>query len=142
MDSKSLLPSPEGEDTDDDVSDEIRTFISASKSEISKQLNTNQKDAHMCGYVLFLNLCGCYGELQFETSCARIFEELNRINDPESWTPETISELPFSFPDYCVPGWHNTRIILTYGVCCAQWWFDCPSVANPTYPYLFHPVDM
>ncbi|KAF4461769.1 hypothetical protein FALBO_11425 [Fusarium albosuccineum] len=96
----------------------------------------------MCGYVLFLNLCGCYGELQFETSCARIFEELNRINDPESWTPETISELPFSFPDYCVPGWHNTRIILTYGVCCAQWWFDCPSVANPTYPYLYHPVDI
>jgi hypothetical protein len=96
------------------------------------------RKAHMCGYVLFLNLCGCYGELQFETLCSQIYQEIHRINEPEAWTTEAMTELPFTLSDDCAPGWHNTRLISTYGVCCAQWWFDCPSVSVPGYPYYHH----
>ncbi|KAH8669992.1 hypothetical protein BGZ61DRAFT_113313 [Ilyonectria robusta] len=88
----------------------------------------------MCGYVLFVNLCGCYCGLECETSCPLILEELNRINDPESWTPDNINDLPFDFPDICIPGWHNTRLISTHRVCSPRWWFNCPSVANPSHP--------
>ncbi|RMJ16155.1 hypothetical protein CDV36_004174 [Fusarium kuroshium] len=95
----------------------------------------------MCGYILFVNLCGCYGGFEFDTSCHRIFEELNRINDADAWGPDTINELPFSFPDECVPGWHNTRFIMTYGVCCSQWWSNCPSVTVPGYPCLYYYVE-
>jgi hypothetical protein len=88
----------------------------------------------MCGYVLFLNLCGCFGELLFDTACPLIYQEIDRINDAEAWTADTINELPFDVPDYCVPGWHNTWIIPSYGVCSPQWWSNCPSVTVPGYP--------
>ncbi|EWG51335.1 hypothetical protein FVEG_10339 [Fusarium verticillioides 7600] len=93
----------------------------------------------MCGYVLFLNLCGCYGELLFETSCPQVYQEIHRINDSDAWTTEGLNELPFTLPDHCVAGWHNTRIILTHGVCCPRWWFECPSIRVPGYPYFYHP---
>ena len=72
--------------------------------------------------------------LLFDTACPLIYQEIDRINDAEAWTAETINELPFDVPDCCVPGWHNTWIIPSYGVCCSQWWSNCPSVTVLGYP--------
>ncbi|KAJ4195153.1 hypothetical protein NW755_002572 [Fusarium falciforme] len=112
------------------------TFVGTQRSEKTEKATPDQ-DAPMCGYILLVNLCGCYGGFEFDTSCDRIFEELNRINDADAWGSDTINELPFSFPNECVPGWHNTRFIMTYGVCCSQWWSNCPSVTVPGYPCLY-----
>lgn len=115
----------------------IRTVLHLRKRKKTTAIwGRNINNTHMCGYVLFLNYCGCCGGFEFETWCLPLVDQLNRINHAESWGPETINDLPFYIPDSCPPSWSNIRIMRTYSVCCPQWWFDCPSVAPQGYSSL------
>lgn len=84
----------------------------------------------MCGYVLYINLCGCYGEFECDTSCDLIVQELDRINAAESWTASMIDKLPFAFPDACLPGWNNTLLVWKQDYCSPLWFYDCPTLAD------------
>jgi hypothetical protein len=89
----------------------------------------------MCGYLFFINNCGCFAGLKVEMDCSIIIEQLNRINLAEAWTPDALSVLPFTLPESCKPGWHNTRIVVTSDMCSPRWAFSCPSIdAEATLP--------
>uniref|UniRef100_A0A0B7JY03 Uncharacterized protein n=1 Tax=Bionectria ochroleuca TaxID=29856 RepID=A0A0B7JY03_BIOOC len=88
----------------------------------------------MCQYLLYYNRCGCYGPLVAGDSCDIIIEQLNRINELESWVGEGINDLPFDFPEDCLPNWHNTTIISS-GVFCPGYFNDCPATRDPNHPY-------
>lgn len=90
----------------------------------------NSEYAIMCGYVLFVNLCRCYGAIICDTSCERDTQELNRINHAAAWRPSTINQLPFHQSDECLPGWHNTRLVSTQRYCCLHATCDGPSNNN------------
>lgn len=79
----------------------------------------------MCQYVLYWYDCGCYGALVCDTTCHRIFEELDRINQPDAWEGAGLEGLPFDFPDECAPGWHNTSIMRRLVICDWCWHGGC-----------------
>lgn len=81
----------------------------------------------MCTYIMILYHCGCYGSITCHTSCSLIMAEIHRINDPEAWQGEGLSQLPFYMPDECDPWWHNTILVPRAAFCDRFWVNDCPS---------------
>ncbi|EHK48712.1 hypothetical protein TRIATDRAFT_305516 [Trichoderma atroviride IMI 206040] len=60
-------------------------------------------------------------------SVDNIMAEIHRINDPEAWQGEGLSQLPFYMPDECDPWWHNTILVPRAAFCDRFWVNDCPS---------------
>lgn len=81
----------------------------------------------MCTYIMILYHCGCYGSITCHASCSQIMSEIHRINDPEAWQGEGLSQLPFYMPDECNPWWHNTILVPRAAFCDRFWVNDCPS---------------
>ena len=106
----------------------------SSPTEHANKIEDGRSKVAMCGYVLFIYSCGCFGPFECDSSCHLIEEQIHRIDKPESWTFDALSEIPFSFPESCNPGWNNTRIIRRHEFCSPQWFLNCPSIANYSLP--------
>ncbi|PTB65242.1 hypothetical protein BBK36DRAFT_1105873, partial [Trichoderma citrinoviride] len=50
-------------------------------------------------------------------SCSEIMSELDRINHPEAWEGEGLTQLPFNMADECVPNWHNVVLVPEVAFC-------------------------
>ncbi|TFB06284.1 hypothetical protein CCMA1212_001547 [Trichoderma ghanense] len=71
----------------------------------------------MCTYTDALYRCGCCGPPVCYTSCSHIMSELDRINHPEAWEGDGLTQLPFDMADECVPNWHNAILVPEEAVC-------------------------
>lgn len=71
----------------------------------------------MCTYTDVLYLCGCCGPPVCNTSCSQVMSELDRINHPEAWEGEGLTQLPFDMADECMPSWHNALLVSEAAVC-------------------------
>lgn len=73
----------------------------------------------MCLFILQVPFCGHNPALLAGSFCCRLRDELQRINDPASWTEEGRKEIPFKLDaEHCEPNPRNIRIVYTDDYCC------------------------
>ncbi|KAI8966696.1 hypothetical protein F5Y11DRAFT_414 [Daldinia sp. FL1419] len=81
----------------------------------------------MCQYVFVTYRCA-HTQLLAGPNCTVVLQQLSRIHQPEAWTPEGLKDLPFEWPDTCLPGDHNVVLVPSDKWC--GW--ECKNTFSPT----------